>query len=197
MLLVGLSGGVGSGKSTVARALANRGAKIIDTDEIARELVEPGLPAYRQIVDEFGVSVLKADRSLDRAALGALVFTHRDARRRLEAILHPLIRSIALDRVNEFRNTDHVVVLVVPLLVESNGAYPVDKTVVVDCDNEVAVERLVTTRNWSREHAEARIEAQASREARSSIADVVIDNSGSIQELEIQLNHLWESLLGR
>lgn len=177
MILVGLTGGIGSGKTTVSAMLAARGAVIIDADQITRELQAPGSPVLDEIVAAFGADVLDESGALDRPALAAKVFGDPDALTRLNKIVHPAVGREMVTRLEAQRNTDNVVVLDIPLLVE-NPREGLCGTLVVDLPLELAVERLVTFRNMSRADAEARISRQASREARVAIADRVIDNSG-------------------
>lgn len=197
MLLAGLTGGVGSGKSTVADALATRGAVIVDTDVIARQVVASDQPCWKKIVDCFGPGVVNADGSINRGALGDLVFSDVDKRRDLEAIVHPEIRRVAMAEIAKYESTDRVVVVVVPLLVESKGGYPVDVVITVDCDPETAIPRLVQTRGWTRDQAQDRIRAQIDRAERNAASDFVLDNSGDLDSLMNQVDSLWLELLRR
>lgn len=192
MLKVGLTGGIGSGKSEVARLLAAYGAVIVDADRLAREVVEPGTPGLAQVVSEFGPDVLRPDGSLDRERMGQLVFADPDARRRLEAIIHPLVGERALALMSS-APADGVVVYDVPLLVENNLASAYDVVVVVDAPDDVRVSRLVRSRGMSEGDARARIAAQATREQRAAVADIVIDNSGSLEDLKREVDTLWKS----
>jgi dephospho-CoA kinase len=194
VLLVGLTGGIGSGKSVVARLLAGRGAVVIDADAITRELQAPGTPVFDAIVERFGDSVVAADGTLDRARLAVLVFSDPPARRDLEAIVHPAVASESRRRVAEFADGDRIVVYDVPLLVEAARS-GFDRVVVVDVDPEVAVRRLVEQRGMSESDIRSRIASQASREDRLSVADRVIDNSGSLDDLATQVDELWNWLL--
>ncbi len=191
MILLGLTGGIGSGKSTVSQLLAARGAVIIDADAITRELQAPGAPLLGEISARFGSSVISADGSLDRAALAAIVFTDSDALTDLNKIVHPAVAKEMDRRLAEQRTTDNVVVLDIPLLAE-NPRRGLSGIVVVDVPVEVAVERLVTQRGMSRDDAEARIAKQASREDRLKIADMVIDNSGDLSALERRVDEVWQ-----
>jgi dephospho-CoA kinase len=197
-LRVGLTGGIASGKSTVAKLLASFGAILIDSDVLAREVVEPGTDGLREVVAAFGADVLAADGSLDRAKLGALVFNDTTARRRLESIIHPRVRA----RASEFAAAAPaaaVVVQDIPLLAETGQAGRFDAVVVVDAPEEVQLARLAE-RGLSSEDAKARIAAQATREERRAIADHVIDNSGDLESLERQVRSVWDQLtaqLGR
>jgi len=189
VLVIGLTGGVGSGKSSVAEVFARHGAVVVDTDAVARRVVEPGTIGLEAIRARFGREVLR-DGELDRAALAALVFSDEDALADLNGIVHPLVRAEVAQEVSAHASEDVVVVLVVPLLVESAG-YEVDRVIVVDCDEDVAVRRLVAQRGWSERHARQRIAAQAGRPARRAAADLVIDNSGPIEDLAAVAEHAW------
>lgn len=199
MLRVGLTGGLGSGKSEVSRRLASYGAVLIDADAVAREVVEPGTPGLAAVAAEFGPGVLRADGSLDREALSRLVFADASRRARLNAILHPLIR----DRMAELERAapaGAVVVLDVPLIAENDLAATFDLVVVVDSSRHNQLDRLVRLRGMTREQAEARVAAQASRDHRLSVVgegDIVIDNSGSLAELDRQVGDLWAELRRR
>lgn len=192
-LRVGLTGGIGSGKSTVSRALAERGAVVIDYDLLAREAVEPGSPALARIAERFGPGVIAEDGTLDRPALGAIVFADEAARRDLEAITHPAIGELVRLR-EEQAPEDAVVVHDNPLLVEMGVHETCDVVIVVDVPEDVQVERLVTQRGMTEQDARARIATQASREARAGVADRVIDNTGSLSELDAIIGGLWDEL---
>jgi len=192
--MVGLTGGIGAGKSAVARRLASHGAVIIDADALAREVVEPGTEGLAEVVATFGDQVLAADGSLDRAALGRVVFEDPAARERLEAIVHPRVR----DRTAEIVATspaDAVVVNDVPLLVETGLAGAYDVVIVVEATESVRVARLVADRAMSQVDARARIEAQASDEQRRAVADVVIVNNGTLAELDAEVDTVWRDRL--
>lgn len=192
VLVVGLTGGIGSGKSTVSAKLAERGAVIIDADAIVRELQAPGGEAYVGIVERFGPAVVAADGTLDRPALAALVFSDEAARADLNKLTHPLVGREMATRMAAQAETDNIVVLDIPLLAErGRGAYPVAGVIVVDCPVDVAVARLVEYRAFTEEDARARVAAQISREDRRAIADVVIDNGGTLEDLESQLAGVW------
>lgn len=191
-LSVGLTGGIASGKSTVARLLESYGAILIDSDVLAREVVSPGTPGLREVVAAFGSDVLAADGSLDRAKLGALVFKDPDARRRLEGIVHPRVRARAAE-LHAAAPPDAVVVQDIPLLAETGQADRFDAVVVVDAPEEVQLARLAE-RGLSEDDAKARIAAQATREQRRAIAHHIIDNSGDLESLERQVRELWEQL---
>jgi dephospho-CoA kinase len=189
VLRIGLTGGIGSGKSTVSALLAARGAVIIDADRIAREVVEPGTPGLARIVEAFGDGVLAADGSLDRAALAAVVFADPDARRRLDGIVHPLVRARATELAAE-APPDSVLVNDVPLLVETGQASSYDLVLVVEADPASRVSRLVQ-RGLTAEDARARIAAQASDGQRRAVADVVLDNGGTPEQLAAQVDRFW------
>ena len=189
MLRIGLTGGIGSGKSTVSRLLAEHGAVIVDADVIAREVVEPGTPGLAAIVEAFGSAILAADGSLDRPALAAVVFAEPDERRKLDGIVHPLVRARAVE-VAAAAPSDAVVVHDVPLLAETGQASSYDLVLVVEADPGTRVARLVQ-RGLTAEDARARIAAQATDEERRAIADVVLDNSGTPDELEAQVDRFW------
>lgn len=189
---MGLTGGIGSGKSTVSAALAERGAVVVDADAITRELQQPGQPVLLAIAERFGAQVLQSDGSLDRPALAAIVFSDSAALADLNGIVHPMVRKEIAARLAAQEGTDRVVVLDVPLLVESknSGTKPA-AVIVVDTPPDVAVARLVAHRGFSEADARARIANQASREDRLAAADRVVDNGGSIGELMAQLDALW------
>jgi dephospho-CoA kinase len=189
VLRIGLTGGIGSGKSTVAGLLAARGARVVDADRIAREVVEPGTPGLDAVVAAFGRDVLTAEGALDRPALAAVVFADPDARRRLDGIVHPLVRARAAELVAA-APPGAVVVQDVPLLVETGQAGSYDLVLVVAADLATRVERLVG-RGLSEGDARARIAAQATDEQRRAVADVVLDNSGTLAELEAQVDRFW------
>jgi dephospho-CoA kinase len=189
VLRIGLTGGIGSGKSTVSRLLAEHGAVIVDADVIAREVVEPGTPGLAAVVEAFGAEVVTADGSLDRPALAAVVFGDPDARRRLDGIVHPLVRARATE-VASAAPPDAVVVHDVPLLVETGQAATYDLVLVVEADPRTRVARLVQ-RGLTAEDARARMAAQATDEQRRAVADVVLDNSGTWDDLEAQVDRFW------
>lgn len=193
MVLVGLTGGIGSGKSTVSARLAERGAVVVDADAIVRDVQAPGTPVLAAIVDRFGPSVLAADGSLDRQALADVVFTDDDALKALNAIVHPAVGAEIARRLEEAAGTDAVVILDVPLLVES-GRDDMAGLIVVDVDPEVAVERVVSQRGMREDDVRARIARQASREDRLARATIVIDNSGTREQLDAQVDAAWEQI---
>jgi dephospho-CoA kinase len=193
MLRVGLTGGIGSGKSTVSRLLAERGAVVIDSDALAREVVEPGTTGLAAVVEEFGDKVLTADGRLDRGRLGALVFADAGARARLNAIVHPLVRAASAERMAGVPE-DAVVVHDIPLLVEAGLADDFDVVVVVAASPAVQLDRLVRLRGMDPAAAQARIDAQATPEERLAVADVVVTNDSTRAELARQVEVLWERL---
>jgi dephospho-CoA kinase len=193
MFLVGLTGGIASGKSTVSAMLERLGAEVIDADLVAREVVEPGTQGLAEIVSVFGEVILEADGSLSRAALAQLVFSDSAQRVKLEAILHPLIKERTMQRIAQSKSS--VVVYVVPLLVEANVDYPFDLVVSIEAGVETQTQRLIDTRNLSREDALARINAQATEAQRVQRADVRLDGSLTLIELEVEVSKLWESIL--
>ncbi len=192
-LRVGLTGGIASGKSTVSTMLGELGAVVIDADALAREVVERGTPGLDAVVAEFGPGLLTPEGDLDRAAMGSLVFGDAAARKRLEAIVHPLVfeRMVALEQA---AGDDDVVVHDIPLLAEGGRADTFDAVIVVDCPPELQIARMVSDRGWSREDAESRIAAQASREQRLAIATHVIENTGTIDELRDRVVAVFVSL---
>lgn len=190
MILLGLTGGIGSGKSTVSQLLAARGAVIIDADAITRELQAPGAPLLAVIAERFGEGVIAADGSLDRAALASIVFSDAEALADLNKIVHPAVAKEMDRRLSEQRDTDNVVVLDIPLLAE-NPRKGLSGVVVVDVPVDVAVERLVGQRGMDESDARARMAKQASREDRLKIADVVVDNSGDLVALERRIDEVW------
>lgn len=199
MLRVGLTGGIGSGKSSVAAMLTASGAVVIDSDRLAREVVDPGTPGLARVVEAFGQDLLAADGTLDRAAMASLVFTDPTARQRLEAIIHPLVRDRAaqLQRAAAAENPDVIVVQDVPLLLETGRHRHFDVIVVVDAPVEVAERRLVSDRGYTPDEARRRVAAQATREQRNAIADLVLDNSGTKADLLRQVQQLWQELSRR
>ena len=185
MLVVGLTGGIGSGKSTVGALLVEHGAVLVDADRIAREVVEPGGPAHDALVERFGTT--------DRPTIASIVFEDAQARADLNAIVHPAVGAEIGRRLAEHADTDAVVVLDIPLLVETGGRdrYPVAGVIVVDAPVEVAVDRLVRQRGMAESDARARIAAQATREERLAAADFVVDNSGTLDALREEVDRCW------
>ena len=196
MLRVGLTGGIGAGKSEVARRLASYGAVVIDADAVAREVVAPGTPGLAEVVQAFGPEVLRSDGTLNRDRLGELVFADETLRMKLNAIIHPRVgeRMAGLERQ---AGEVSVIVHDVPLLAENHLAGSFDEVVVVDVPPRIQVERLARERGMSKAQAEARMGAQASREERLAIATIVVDNSGSLAELDREVGELWAELRRR
>jgi dephospho-CoA kinase len=191
----GLTGGIGSGKSTVSALLSSYGAVIIDADRIAREVVEPGTEGLAAVVAEFGPGILLPDGSLDRPQLGSVVFADPGRLRALNAIVHPLVRdrSAALEAA---AGPDAVVIQDVPLLAENSLGPLYDAVIVVDASPETQLDRLVRLRGMTEDDARARMAVQATREQRLAIADFVIDNDGPLEALEPQVRKVWEALRG-
>ena len=196
MLRVGLTGGIGAGKSEVSKRLAAQGAIVIDADLIAREVVAPGTDGLAEIVAAFGPGVLTPDGALDRVRLGDVVFADPDKLARLNAIVHPRV-GVRMRELEDSAGPGAVVVHDVPLIAENGLAGAYDLVVVVDVQPRVQLDRLVRQRRMSREQAEARMAAQASREERLAIATIVVDNSGSLAELDRQAGELWAELRRR
>lgn len=189
MFLIGLTGGIASGKSTVAKLLALHGADTIDADQVAREVVAVGSVGLQEVVKEFGQEILSDTGGLDREKLGAVVFANPHRRLRLESIMHPLIKSRTAELISQ---SDHaVVVYAVPLLVEAKVDYPFDFIVTVEAGVEAQVERLVRSRNLNSSQAMERVDAQASRHEREARADFVLDSSGTLEQLAEQVDALW------
>jgi dephospho-CoA kinase len=196
MFKVGLTGGIGSGKSEVARRLAGYGALIIDADQIAREVVEPGTPGLAQVVGQFGTAVLAKDGTLDRQALGEIVFADAELRQKLNGIIHPLVGA-RLRELEQGADRDAILVEDIPLIAENDIADFFDVVVVVDVPPRVQEERLIRERTLTRAQAAARMAAQATREQRLAIAGIVLDNSGSLAELDREVGELWAELCRR
>ncbi|MET0903348.1 MAG: dephospho-CoA kinase [Acidimicrobiales bacterium] len=194
MLLIGLTGGIGAGKSTVSDLLAEKGAVIIDADAITRELQQPGTPVFDAMVERFGPAIVAGDGSLDRQAVADLVFDDPDALKDLNGIVHPAVGVEIVRRLEAEVGADHVVVLDVPLLVES-GRDDMAALVVVDVDPEVAVARLIDQRGMRETDARARMARQASRDERLAKADLVIDNGGTPDDLAARVDDVWTQLL--
>ena len=195
MLTVGLTGGIGSGKSEVTRRLAAKGAAVVDADLIAREVVEPGTPGLQRVVEEFGPEVLRPDGTLDRPRLGSLVFGDSEKLKRLNAIVHPLIGERTAELVAQAEASGaEVLVHDVPLLVESGLAGAYEVLVVVAAKPGTQLARLTRNRGMSQEEAEQRIAAQAPLADKLAVATHVIRNDGSLQDLEDQVDRLWDEL---
>jgi dephospho-CoA kinase len=195
MLAVGLTGGMGSGKSAVADMLVARGAVLIDADQVARDVVVPGGPAYQPLIDRFGDGIVAPDGTIDRPALAAVAFVDEETRLELNAITHPAIGIAMIQARDALAETDKIVVLAIPLLTAMHrDTVRLHKVVVVDCRIEIALTRLVAQRGFDRSDAEARIRSQISREERVKEADYVLDNSGDRTALEIEVAKLWDWL---
>jgi dephospho-CoA kinase len=192
-LRVGLTGGIGSGKTAVSDRLGQLGAVVIDADLLAREVVGAGTPGLAEVVVAFGPDVLTDDGELNRAAIGARVFGDEEARRRLEAIIHPRVRSLAAE-IEAAAPEDAVVVHVIPLLVETGQGAAFDQIVVVDVPPDVQLDRLVQARGMTPGDVRARLAAQASREERLAAADHVVVNDGTMQDLHDAVDALWTQL---
>jgi dephospho-CoA kinase len=196
MLAVGLTGGIGSGKSAVAALLVQHGAVLVDADQVAREVVAPGGPAYQPLIDRFGPGILAPDGTIDRKALAAVAFADEETRLELNAITHPVIGVAMIKARDAHEGTDDIVVLAIPLLTAAHReTVKLDKVVVVDCPTDVALERLITQRGFDRADAEARIRSQISREERCREADYVLDNAGDRAALQTEVEKLWDWLV--
>ena len=193
MLRVGLTGGIGSGKSAVSSRLADRGAVVIDSDVLAREVVARGTDGRAEVVAAFGDGVLTGEGELDRPALGRIVFDDEPARRRLEAIIHPRVRARAAE-IEAQSAADAIVVHDIPLLVETGQADRFDVVVIVDVPADVQLERLTAQRGMPDTEAKQRIASQASREDRLAVAGLVVDNSGSLADLDRRVDEVWAEL---
>ncbi len=196
MLRVGLTGGIGAGKSEVSRRLAAQGAVIIDADAAARDVVAPGTEGLAEVTEAFGRDLLLPDGGLDRARLGDLVFADPEQRARLNAIIHPKVGE-RMAELEQAAGPGAIVVHDVPLITENGLASAYDVVVVVDVPPRTQIDRLVKLRGMTREQAKARIAAQATREQRLTIADMVVDNSSSLTELDRQVGDLWAELRRR
>jgi dephospho-CoA kinase len=199
MLKAGLTGGIGAGKSEVSRLLEEHGAVIVDADKIAREVVEPGTPGLAAVAEEFGDEVLAPDGSLDRPKLGAVVFADAERLAALNAIVHPLVgeRSAELERQAAADSASALIVHDVPLLTENGLAPLYDVVLVVDASPENQLDRLVRLRGMTEEDARARMAAQATREERLALADIVIGNDGTPEELATRVREVWDELCER
>ena len=189
-MLIGLTGGIGSGKSTVAKQWVELGATEIDADLLAREVVQPGTEGLAQVVSRFGKQVLLPDGSLDRAALAKLAFSSDSNRSGLEQILHPLIQDLAKQKV---AGIEGIVVYTIPLLVETQSKLSFDKVVAISCDPEIRIKRLIDNRGMSREEALLRISSQASDQEREARADIVIDSNCTLEELLVKAQEVFQS----
>lgn len=193
---MGLTGGIGSGKSTVSSQLEALGAVVIDADAVVRELQEPGQPVFELMVQHWGEEIVRDDGTLDRAAVADIVFSDSDELAALEAIVHPVLQREIKQRIAGRADSDDIVILDMALIAEKDNPYGVNEIIVVDLSPAEQVRRLVAYRGFTAEDAEKRIAAQASQDARLSIADHVIDNSGDLDALATQVSQLWEQLQG-
>lgn len=196
MIVVGLTGGIGSGKSTVSRLLARRGAAVLDADDLVHELQAPGGEAFEVIRRRFGPAVVAPDGSLDRSALATTVFADHDARVDLERLVHPLVRRVIRERISALRDTTTAVVIEIPLLAEGRAGYSLSAVMVVDCPVDTAVRRLVEGRGMSEADARRRVAAQAGGEERRAIADFVVDNSRDLAALDREVDRAWSWIQG-
>ena len=195
MKLVGLTGGIASGKSTVAEILARQGAAIINADVLAREVVEPGHQAWTEIVNTFGIAVLQPDRTLDRQKLRAIIFDDAAARKKIESIIHPQVRALAEQRIREHAAAGYaVIVYEVPLLFEGNLQEWLRPVILVACDVDTQRNRLQSRDNLSAAQAQKHIDAQMSLEAKRRLADYVIENNGSLEDLKRQVQAVLEKI---
>ncbi len=196
MLAVGLTGGIGAGKSTVAELLVAKGAKLVDADRIAREVVAPGGPAYQPLIDRFGAGIVDPAGQIDRPRLAEMTFGHPDALADLNAITHPAIGVEMIARKDRYAGGDDIVVMDIPLLRPAHRELlDLAAVVVVDTPTELALERLVTLRGMSPADARARIGSQADRQTRLDGADLVVDNAGDLDQLRDEVDRVWESLV--
>jgi dephospho-CoA kinase len=194
MLLVGLTGGIGTGKSTVARMLEKRGAVVFDADVLARQAVAPGTPGFDQVVERFGPNVLAPGGGLDREALGSIVFSDPAARRDLEGIVHPEVRRMFAEGCEEYRDSDRVVVFSAPLLVETGMHTAFDLLIVVSAPVATQIERLMRGRGMAERDVQARIAAQLPLGAKAEVADILVDNEGTLEDLEGRVDRVWRDL---
>ncbi|MFN2555271.1 MAG: dephospho-CoA kinase [Nitriliruptorales bacterium] len=199
LYVVGLTGGIGSGKSTIGRMLAERGATVLEADQLAREVVEPGTEGFREVVERFGEEVVTSQGGLDRQRVATIVFDDEEARQDLNAIIHPRVHARIEARLADLEGSselgaDGIVVVDVPLLVEAEGDRPYQSVVVVLAPEEVRIERLVRERDMDRDEVRNRMRAQASDEERLAVATHVVDNSGDLEDLERRVDALYEAL---
>ncbi len=197
MLLVGLTGGIGSGKSTVARLLDKRGAVVFDADILAREAVAMGTPGYDRVVERFGANVLSPGGDIDREALASIVFADPSARRDLEAIVHPEVRRHFAEATERYLGSDAVVIFSAPLLVETGMHTAFEVLIVVSVPVQTQIDRLLRDRAMSEDAIRARIAAQLPMEEKAAVADILVDNEGSLEELEGQVDRIWDDLATR
>lgn len=187
-VVIGLTGGIASGKSTVSNMIKEMGITVVDADQISRDVVEIGKPAYNQIVDVFGIDILQEDQTLDRGKLGALIFSDQKKREQLNKIVHPEVRKEMLQQVEEEKKQGaKLVVLDIPLLFESKLTYMVEKTILVYVDEQTQLERLMRRNNYTKKEAKLRIQSQHPLKEKRKLADEIIDNNGSVENTQIQL----------
>ena len=197
MLLVGLTGGIGSGKSTVAAMLEKRGAVVIDADDLARRAVEPGTPGYTRVLEAFGNDAAASSGGIDRERLAQIVFADERARQRLESIVHPEVARLFTEAVDSYRDTDRIVIYVVPLLVERSLQAAFDEVVAISASPETRRARLGADRGMRPEDVQGRMSAQLTDDERERAAQFVVENEGSLQELERVVDDLWSDLRRR
>jgi dephospho-CoA kinase len=197
VLLVGLTGGIGSGKSVVARMLEDRGAVVFDADVLAHRAIAPGTPGHEAVVQRFGPTILAPGGDVDREALASVVFVDPSARRDLEAIVHPEVRRLFAEAAEAYRDSDAVVVMAAPLLVETGMHTAFDALIVVSTSVQQQIDRLMRDRGMSEAAVRARIEAQLPLEAKAEAADILLDNEGTLAELEAQVDLAWAQLRER
>ncbi|ANF96291.1 dephospho-CoA kinase [Paenibacillus bovis] len=192
---IGLTGGIATGKSTVSAWLVQHGAALVDADLIAREIMMPGHPVLQQVRERFGAHMLNEDGTLNRKQLGEHIFTHPEERQALEGITHPAIRALIHSRVAELEAADpqRLVIADIPLLLEARDAYRFDEIMVVYVPREIQLQRLMQRDGLTAEQAEKRLAAQMDIEEKKRIADIVIDNSGTPEQTQQQLQQFWES----
>ena len=195
-IVIGLTGGIASGKSTISSMLQEKGIRVVDADHIARVVVEVGEPAYNQIVEEFGIEILKEDKTINREKLGTIIFSDENKRQTLNSIVHPAVRKEMLKQVEEEKNKQsNAVVLDIPLLFESKLTHIVDKTLLVYVDQETQMKRLMKRNGYNEEEAKMRIDSQLPLYEKRELSDYIIDNNGSIESTKKQLNDLLEKIL--
>ena len=197
VMLIGLTGGIGAGKSTVAKLFEERGVPIVDADAIARDVVKPGQPALVELVEYFGDGIVGAGGELNRGKLAEVAFADAESHEALNAIMHPAISAETAKRIDALRGDHSVIVHDVPLLVEAGLAGNYDLTVLVDTPAEVRLQRLTELRGMDSEDAKKRIAAQATDEQRRAVCDVALDNSGDIEHLRAQFEEMWERFISR
>lgn len=195
-IVIGLTGGIASGKSTVSSMLQEKGIRVVDADHIARVVVDVGEPAYNQIVEEFGIEILKEDKTINREKLGTIIFSDENKRQTLNSIVHPAVRKEMLKQVEEEKSKQsNAVVLDIPLLFESKLTHIVDKTLLVYVDQETQMKRLMKRNGYNEEEAKMRMDSQLPLYEKRELSDYIIDNNGSIESTKKQLNDLLEKIL--